>query len=134
MKGFVVCLLLALLCWAPDATSRETITIRFEAEVTGITEWTGVFDLSERVAIGDQVNGSFSYNPDLPETRQPPSQAWGGSIVGWSVTIADETLSGRRGSISRNTEFPPDRWSVRVGPETDATFLGNRYVDGVAIS
>lgn len=133
MKGLVVCLLLSLIWWSPGANARETITIRFEAEVTEVQEFPGVFDLNERVAIGDRIVGSFSYNPDLPATRNPPRQSWGGSIVAWSYTVAGETLSGRRGGISRQTEFPPSSWWVALENETDATFLQNRYVDRTSI-
>ena len=134
MKGLVVCLLLTQIWWAPGATARETITVRFEAEVTDVEEWSGVFDLNDRITIGEKIVGSFSYNPDLPTTRNPPTQSWGGSVVAWSYTIAGETLTGHQGGISRLTYVSPHLWSITMDNETDTTFLENRFVDRTIVS
>ncbi len=111
IRSWRVCVATALLVLATGSLARETITFRFEGEVTGIDGQLA----SASVMIGDQISGTYTFDPNVT-TFGPPIQRWTDAVLDWSVRIGPATLNAAGGFIYRDVEDFPSYWQVSLTP------------------
>jgi hypothetical protein len=108
---------------AASSLSQESITFRYEGEVTSVA---GQF-AANGINIGDRITGTYAYDPNVPARYPPPPPifSWDNALLRWTISVGSETASGTAGTPFADLEIYPAIWAIILDSSGSSRLSGD---------